>query len=70
MERGRLRPDTWPHAMQSWQPDDMQDMQPCETYQKKISEMEVSKSETCLWKLKFGGSSTMTINKQKHIHKM
>ena len=31
--------------------------------------MEVSKNETCLWKIKCCGSSTVTINKQKHIHK-
>ena len=36
---------------------------------KKMSEMEVSKNETCLWKIKCCGSSTVTINKQKHIHK-
>ena len=33
---------------------------------KKMSEMEVSKSETCLWKIKYWGSSTVTNNKQKH----
>ena len=50
---------------QSCQP---HDLQLSETYQK-MSEMEVSKNETCLWKIKCCGSSTVTINKQKHIHK-
>ena len=31
----------------------------------KMSEMEVSKRETCLWKIKYCGSSTVTIHKQK-----
>ena len=69
MERGRLRPDTWPHAKQSWQPHDMQDMQLCETYQKNKWDGGLQEWDM-LMETKFGGSSTMTNNKQKHIHKM
>ena len=34
---------------------------------KKMSEMEVSKSETCLWKIIFCGSSTVTINHSQNV---